>query len=418
MLLLKRTVSFFLILSTVLSFTGCSFDKQKEDRNDNTVEDVPEYITTYCDYPEIEGFTPIDRKDYYAYNKLSNIQKEIYNSLVKLSEEFSLEPMYFEGSKKNDITIAYNAFTDDFPQFFWVGNAYEYSEKGGWCGISFDAKNGFVCVDNIEERDEINRQINQKIKEIITSTVTPEMSDYEKELRLHDYICENMTYNRDAADKADEDRTSEELRNWSILGALFDNTGVCESYSKIFQLLLYNIGIPCTQLSGHTDDRHMWNAVKIEDEWCYVDVTWDDLEARGLEYNHSCFNMSEQILGYEHKKYTSNFYEVSQKEFQIGEFNFFDEKVGSKYYYYKMEDLVVDNNSFESIVIPALKKVWDGSSASREFCVLGNEISVERVNSMIGDLDIYGMFRGAKAIKYIRLPSGNAFVLHVTKKKD
>ncbi len=416
MFILKRSIAFSVALCILFALSGCFVSKEIENRNEG--DETPKYVSTYCDYPIIEGFTPIQREDYYAYSKLTDVQKDIYNGMVKMAEEFSLEAMYFEGSEKDDITIAYNAFTDDYPQFFWVGHTYEYSERGGWSGISFDVDGGFIGVDNIEERDEMNAKVNDAVKNIITSNVTPEMSDYEKELKIHDYICENMTYNHDVVEKAEGQQTEEDRRNWNILGGLFDKTGVCESYSKLFQLLLYNMGIPCTQLSGYTDERHMWNAVKIDGKWCYVDVTWDDLEVTGLEYNHSCFNMDETILGYEHKKYSSNLDKVTNDDFQIGEFNFFNEKVSRDNYYYKKEGLVVDKSNFESVVVPALKEKWDRSTAAGEFCVLGNEISMGRVNLMIGDLDIYHKFPDAKSIKYIKLPSGNAFALYVTKEKD
>ena len=54
------------------------------------------------------------------------------------------------------------------------------------------------------------------------------------------------------------------------------------------QFVLNKLGIPCVLIHGlqtsGTPEAHMWNAVRIGEEWYVVDATWDDpvgLDANG-----------------------------------------------------------------------------------------------------------------------------------------
>ena len=60
---------------------------------------------------------------------------------------------------------------------------------------------------------------------------------------------------------------------FDIYGAFINKKGVCEAYSKAFQTLCYAVGINANQAVGV---GHMWNTVKLDGDWYYVDVTWDD----------------------------------------------------------------------------------------------------------------------------------------------
>ena len=51
--------------------------------------------------------------------------------------------------------------------------------------------------------------------------------------------------------------------------------GCCESYAKMIKILCDYYQIPCVTVYSLT---HMWNQVKIGNQWYLLDATWDDEE--------------------------------------------------------------------------------------------------------------------------------------------
>ena len=104
-------------------------------------------------------------------------------------------------------------------------------------------------------------------------------------LWLHDWLIYNAnydyTYSRYTAD-----------------GVLLHGTGVCDSYTRAYNLLLQQFGIESKRLSSDAMD-HAWNLVKIDGQWCHVDVTWDDPNEGGYE-NHFYFGLTDEQMDVDH----------------------------------------------------------------------------------------------------------------------
>ncbi len=54
---------------------------------------------------------------------------------------------------------------------------------------------------------------------------------------------------------------------------LFIGYGVCDSYSKAYELLCKTAGIPVERCFG---PNHAWNTLKLDGKWYQTDATWDD----------------------------------------------------------------------------------------------------------------------------------------------
>lgn len=97
-------------------------------------------------------------------------------------------------------------------------------------------------------------------------------TNYQKTLQIHDFLIDNLAY----------DETYSRANNDNLIGVFYDGNVVCEGYAKAFKYLLDGLEIPCILVIGDavnsvgTSEKHMWNYVKINDEWYAVDVTWDD----------------------------------------------------------------------------------------------------------------------------------------------
>ncbi len=107
--------------------------------------------------------------------------------------------------------------------------------------------------------------------------------------------------------------------NWEIAETVFKKQkGVSKEYAFLFKKLTNNCGIECEIVKGtskvspksigrkpgRTD--HYWNAVKLNNRWCLVDVTWGagilDEEAKKFEheYNETFFMTSPELFCLNH----------------------------------------------------------------------------------------------------------------------
>ena len=149
---------------------------------------------------------------------------------------------------------------------------------------------------NVTE-DDINT-----INSILNSIIKPGMTETEKIRTVHNWIVCNTTYNDNYYDRGDSFNHVSNLLN--------NKTGVCQGYSVTFYIFMKQMGIPCTLVMGNTDDvSHAWNAVKLDGNWYYIDVTWDDPVVNGTSNYPGGDNIS-----YEYLLCTYNHISMTHKE--------------------------------------------------------------------------------------------------------
>lgn len=104
--------------------------------------------------------------------------------------------------------------------------------------------------------------------------------DYQKLKWIHDYLCNNITYDHDNADNLLYQSA------YSTLSTAISapRPTVCAGYAKAFKVLCDNIGVECILVQGKANggdlsdsfEEHLWNYVKLDGAWYAVDLTWDD----------------------------------------------------------------------------------------------------------------------------------------------
>ncbi len=116
----------------------------------------------------------------------------------------------------------------------------------------------------------------QKCRGILSACVTDGMTDFEKELALHDWLVDNCGYDLTARYSLSATGRAD---NKNPYGLLVEGYGVCLGYATSFQLLMDLAGVECITVVGasvNSSRDHAWNMVKLEGEWYCVDLTWDD----------------------------------------------------------------------------------------------------------------------------------------------
>ncbi|MBP3240365.1 MAG: hypothetical protein J6M92_07440 [Oribacterium sp.] len=129
-------------------------------------------------------------------------------------------------------------------------------------------------VRNSMDFDALSKEICAKVG------ITDGMSDREKIKKAHDYICENHYYGEFGE---------------SVLGGKLDY--ICYGYAQEFCNIVNAAGVEAefvsgTAYNGEETDGHSWNRVKVDGDWLYVDVTWDD-KSSGYYYKYFLLSYDE-----------------------------------------------------------------------------------------------------------------------------
>ena len=126
------------------------------------------------------------------------------------------------------------------------------------------------------------------------------LTDYERELALHDWMIAWAEYDPGAL--SNNPRGEPMPDNDNPYGFLTGKKGICLGYAYTFQLLMDLSGIECLTVHGTahagTSD-HAWNLVKLDGEWYAVDVTWDDPVSSfpvSESTAHIYFNVTDEVL--------------------------------------------------------------------------------------------------------------------------
>lgn len=167
------------------------------------------------------------------------------------------------------------AFTDD------EGNRFV-------CDMVFSVSEGSERTYSIvpEPRSGAATTVEEKVAQLVEQCrAMGYTTQYEIAVWLHDWLIYNANY----------DYTYE---NHDADGVLLKGTGVCDSYSKAFQLLLNEFGIENQRVIS-VEMNHAWNIVKLDGVWCHIDCTWDD-PGEGGDENHVYFGMNAALMGRDH----------------------------------------------------------------------------------------------------------------------
>ena len=200
------------------------------------------------------------------------------------------------GITVDEMAAVWNVFSYENPRFYWLAHSMKATES--------EKKVYLQIVDEYEDAD-TREAMNKKLIAYLdgcSKLLSNASNDLEKALIIHDYILDSMEY-------AYDDEGNPETSEWahSIVGAIDRGKGVCETYSKAFQLLCMVNGVTSIPVIGDATDGtstfgHAWNMIKINGSWYGVDSTWDDSNE---DEPHLYFGMDEDNMALMHTPSTS-----------------------------------------------------------------------------------------------------------------
>lgn len=223
----------------------------------------------------------------YYYSQMNKQQQRIYqvvkSGLESLSQSFDVPRI--DGTELSDI---FHRLRLDCPEIFYASTfRYSFYEDSTLLKIK--------PVYLFEKNKIREHQLAMKARVEKLVRVVMDKNDWEKEQYIHDFICENVTY-----DKLKKQYSHE------IIGPLGQGVGVCEGIAKSVKVLCDQLSIPCIVVISENNPeknikyRHAWNVIQIEGVWYHLDATFDNsLGKKEVRYDY--FNLGDKSIFKDHE---------------------------------------------------------------------------------------------------------------------
>lgn len=323
--------------------------------------------------PEEQQSTPYE----YYYNQLPDIQKNIYNQLYKTVETLSESTaISLKSVTQDEISIIFRALRYDHPEIYWI-QAYKYIIDEESSQLYFYP----TYLVNAEEKSLYDEQLSAWTERAL-STVNSDMTQYEKEKAIYDFIVGNTEYSLNSD------------LNQSLISVV-KGKSVCLGYTKTMKYCCDKINIPCVVIEGTSKDgiAHSWNKVQINDDWYNVDAT-NSNTAQMFSNSYDMFNITDELISiqYTEKEQSS---ENERVAFTYPEANSIEED------YYNEKGLYL--NSLDQIEQVVSNHIADGTITIRlsPECSMEDELKEHMKNLEITDNK--GNTINIKSLNYITI---------------
>ena len=224
----------------------------------------------------------------YYYNLLNKNQQKAYYAM-KIGLQ-SLAPSFpVPRLEHKELADVYFLLRLDCPEIFYsVSFKYRFYE---------DSENIEMIPEYLFQKNKImdhQKAMDARVKKLARQA--EKMTELEKELFIHDFICQNIFY-----DKLKKPYSHE------IIGPLGHGVGVCEGIAKSVKILCDALGIWCMIAISEANPekkikyRHAWNIVRIGGKYYHLDATFDNTLGRNGTMRYDYFNLSDSQIFRDHE---------------------------------------------------------------------------------------------------------------------
>ena len=193
----------------------------------------------------------------YYYNHMNKQEQAAYHGILQglsgLADEFQIPAL--------DGETLYNVFFQlrlDHPEIFWV-SSYKYRYYKDSPNLIFIPEYLFDKKKICEHQKAMTARVEKLIRP------AQKLPEWEKEKYVHDFICENIRY-----DKLKKSYSHE------IIGPLGQGVGVCEGIAKAVKVLLDALGV-----------------------WCVIAICGNNPETSEIRYDY--FNLDDSQIFRDHE---------------------------------------------------------------------------------------------------------------------
>ena len=164
-----------------------------------------------------------------------------------------------------------------------------------------DSPNLILIPEYIFDKNKIRehqKALGARVDKLVRTAM--KFSEWDKEKYVHDFICENIRY-----DKLKKPYSHE------IIGPLGHGVGVCEGIAKSVKVLCDALGVWCIiAICGNNPEkgikyRHTWNIVRINGQYYHLDATFDNTlgknEDGSTSIRYDYFNLDDKNIFRDHE---------------------------------------------------------------------------------------------------------------------
>lgn len=251
----------------------------------------------------------------------------MYDAAMKGGETFEFDTKILEcntAGQANDIVNAtFGELLDERIEVcFWGGVQTDVQTSEDGKAIGKKTQVTFLPYEQFEKLPlkKYCRDMQKGAEEIVRQASKLD-TDLEKALFAHDYIAAHTVYDFDGVDADGYDLCH------TAYGAIGRRSAVCAGYAAGYNYVLRLLGVESRYMTGNVkknlwdklfpltmkDGGHAWNLVKLDGDWYWVDVTWDDTgldpDEDGIQVMHEyCFVDDDKI--FESRKLDSTYHDV------------------------------------------------------------------------------------------------------------
>ncbi len=340
---------------------GSDTDSDQTTAPTRSEEEMQQFLSqTESTAPEELGTVAVDISKRYAYDSLSDADKQLYNQIFDAAKILQWK-VDTNVDDETWIRVFGLVYTQE-PQLFYI--------NGG------KVRNGKIAYQNVtnDQVKTMTAEINQVADQLVAEA-NKLATDYDKLLYFHDWIVLNCSY---------EDQT--EFCK-SVYGGLVEKKIQCAGYAKTMQFLCDKVGIPSMIITGAGEKAsHAWNVVSVDGEWYNLDSTWDDPILKTQVDN----NLSHRyFLVKDSEIHNITHFSINEITLSSGtKIRYFDPPActaDKNNYFVKSGKLFADQASAEA----ALKDGMKAAADKKERCVEVRLSSADAYNAMKNNLKSY-----------------------------
>ena len=224
----------------------------------------------------------------YYFQRMSKPQQAAYHAMktgfAALSPSFPVPKL-----ENRELAEIFFQLRLDCPEIFYV-TSFSYRFYPG-------ADHVEMIPEYLFEKSKI-KEHQKALSSRIAKLIRPaqNLSLLEKEQYVHDFICQNIRY-----DKLKKSYSHE------IIGPLGQGVGVCEGIAKTVKILCDALGIWCIIAISEANPekgikyRHAWNILKLDGEYFHLDATFDNSLGHDGVIRYDYFNLDDTRLFRDHE---------------------------------------------------------------------------------------------------------------------
>ena len=224
--------------------------------------------------------------DRYYYHQLNKDEQKIYKIFYKgVMAHQDIIPIPMKGLPSQEfMDHVFLALTRDNPLIYFLNqSAFSYAQD--------DSGNVAIIPQYFFDKDKVkeyNRKIEEAVNGLAAQLKLTEGSEYEKELKIHDWLCQNIDYDEKGHDPKD---VAKFIVSHNIIGVFAHHKAQCEGIAKAAKVLLNAVDIRCilatgTAVGNGQNGPHAWNIVNIDNKPYQMDITWDIGSNQGKAANN------------------------------------------------------------------------------------------------------------------------------------